>query len=63
MWHWVLEHSGAFNDIGLAWFAPILLVFVATRIFRPGYRRPNDELVPVRADVKRDETSKPRSAA
>lgn len=63
MWHWILEHSSAFNDIGLAWIVPILLVFVATRLFRPDYRRPNVELIPVRADAKRDKTSKPRSAA
>jgi len=63
MWHWILDHANAFNAIGLAWGAPVLLVFVATRLFRPGQYRGEAQLIPVRADEQRDETEKPRSAA
>jgi hypothetical protein len=64
MWHWILDHRGAFNDIGLAWVAPVVLVFLAIRLFRPGYRRGEGELVPVRRDEPRtDAQQKSRSAA
>ncbi|MGH7014051.1 MAG: hypothetical protein ACREEL_07850 [Stellaceae bacterium] len=63
MWHWILDHGSAFNDIGLAWVIPVLLVLTAIRLFRPGYRRGEAEPIPVRADEQRDETNKPRSAA
>jgi len=63
MWHWILDHVSAFNAIGLAWVAPVLLVLVATRLFRPGHYRRTAEPIPVRAEEQRDETNKPRSAA
>jgi len=63
MWHWILDHANAFNAIGLAWVVPVLLVLVATRLFRPGQHRAAAELVPARADQQRDESEKPRSAA
>ena len=63
MWHWILDHGSAFNDIGMAWIAPVLLLLVATRLFRPGYRRPEAEAIRVRADDQTTEAQKPRSAA
>jgi len=65
MWHWILDHRGAFNSIGLAWIAPVVLVLIGTRLFRPGYRRGETavELIPVRTDEQRADTQKPRSAA
>ncbi|MGB8181667.1 MAG: hypothetical protein WCF13_04790 [Stellaceae bacterium] len=63
MWHWILDHANAFNAIGLAWVVPVLLVFIATRLFRPGHHRGEANLVPVRAEESRDENEKPRSAA
>jgi hypothetical protein len=63
MWHWILEHRNAFNDIGLVWLVPALIVLVAIRLIRPGYRRGTAEPIPVRTDEQRAETQKPRSAA
>lgn len=63
MWHWILEHRSAFNDIGLVWLVPVAVVLVATRLFRPGYRRGNAELIPVRSEEHRADGPKPRSAA
>ncbi|MDE2166584.1 MAG: hypothetical protein KGJ66_09650 [Alphaproteobacteria bacterium] len=63
MWHWILEHRNAFNDIGLVWLVPVLVVLVATRLFRPGYHRGSVEPIPLRTDEQRTETQKPRSAA
>jgi hypothetical protein len=67
MWHhlihWILDHCSAFNDIGLAWIVPVLLVLVISRLFRPDYRRGEAEFVPVRIDGSRADARKPRSAA
>jgi len=37
MFHWLSEHRVAFGDITLAWFVPILLIYVTTRIFRQDF--------------------------
>ena len=63
MWHWILDHANAFNAIGFAWGVPVLLVLVATSLFRPGHYRGAAALVPMRAEEPRDDTGKPRSAA
>jgi len=63
MWHWILDHGSAFNDIGLAWIAPAVVVLIAAKLFRPGYRRGEPELIPVRTDEQRADTQKSRSAA
>ncbi len=63
MWHWILEHSSAFNDIGMVWLVPVLVVLVATRFFRPGYHRGTAAPIPVRSDDQRGDAQKPRSAA
>lgn len=63
MWHWILDHRSAFNDIGLAWLAPIVVVLVVSRLFRSGYRGGQAELVPVRTDEQPADAQKPRSAA
>ncbi len=63
MWHWILAHGSAFNDIGMAWLVPVLVVLIATRLFRPGYHRPDAEAILVRTDEQRADAQKPRSAA
>lgn len=63
MWHWLLDHGSAFDDIGIAWVIPVLVILVATRLFRPGYHRSQSAPIPVRTDEPRDESNQPRSAA
>lgn len=63
MWHWILDHGSAFNDIGMAWIVPVLVVLVATRLFRPANSRADAAPIPVRADEQRADAQKPRSAA
>jgi hypothetical protein len=63
MWHWILDHRSAFNDIGMIWLVPVLVVLVATRLFRGGYHRGEPAPIPVRTDEQGADAEKPRSAA
>ncbi len=38
MWHWLIDHWIVLSDIGLAWIAPVLVVFMAGRLLRIEYR-------------------------